>query len=148
MPSNSQRSTSTAMASIDFCQRASSGLPRLIRYEVWATGSTIPVSSRAESKGRDVLGRQGRGVPLVVVLGEELDGLELDGLGRPDRAVASARDRHVSTELPGDGLCASLRPRVASAASRCTHPIVGDDHQHVCHRGDPSLADGADSILQ
>ena len=43
-PAAAQRSTSTAIASIDFCHRGVVGLPRLIRYEVWATGSTIPVS--------------------------------------------------------------------------------------------------------
>ena len=47
MPSKWQRSTSTVMASIDFSQRTSSGLPRLMRYDVWATGRTIPVCSSA-----------------------------------------------------------------------------------------------------
>ena len=52
MPSASQRSTSTVMASIDFSQSASSGLPRLIRYELCTTGSTIPVSARADERPR------------------------------------------------------------------------------------------------
>ena len=82
-PGRRSRATRSArprpiIASIDFCHRSSSGLARLIRYEVWATGSTIPVSPEAESKGRDMLVGQGRGVPLVVVLREELDGLEAD----------------------------------------------------------------------
>ena len=73
----------------------SSGLPRLMRYEVWATGSTIPVSVECESKGRDVLGRQGGGVPLVVVLGEELNGLEVHGV----RAARTARSQPPAIDM-------------------------------------------------
>src|SRR3954471_12583278 len=50
MPRAWQRSTSTVIASIDLFQSVSSGLPRLIRYELCATGSTTPVSSIARRK--------------------------------------------------------------------------------------------------
>ena len=65
-----------------FSQSASSGLARLIRYELWATGSTIPVSASAAER-RDVRVGQRRGLPLVVVLGEELDGLRSRPGARP-----------------------------------------------------------------
>ena len=79
-------------------QSSSSGLARLIRYDVWATGSTIPVSSSADRNAATCSVGQGRGVPLVVVLREELDGLEADGLRRSDGAIAASRDRHVRAE--------------------------------------------------
>ena len=99
IPSASQRSTSTVIASIDLFQRASSGLARLIRYELWATGSTIPVSARAVRKAATCASVSGGRLPLVVVLGEELDGLEADRVRGPDRPVAAPRDRHVGPEL-------------------------------------------------
>ena len=111
MPSNPQRSTSTVIASIDFCHKASSGLPRLMRYEVCATGSTIPVSSRASRKAATCSADSGRGVPLVVVLREELNGLEVHGPRGPDRAIATSGDRHVSTEFAGKRLSAPFYSR-------------------------------------
>src|SRR3954463_3804046 len=50
MPRAWQRSTSTVIASIDLFQSVSTGLPRLIRYELCATGSTTPVSASARRK--------------------------------------------------------------------------------------------------
>src|SRR5262249_52914674 len=49
-PSTRQRWTSSTRASIDFRQRAGSGLARLIRYDACATGSTMPVCSSADRK--------------------------------------------------------------------------------------------------
>ena len=122
---SSRRSTSAT--------ESSSGLPRLIRYEVWATGSTIPVSSRAESKRRDVLGRQGRGVPLVVVLGEELNGLEVHGVRRPgppgrNRPRSTCERRTCGEELSARLRLAPLWP----SADRLSLPET-TNHREIRH---------------
>ena len=75
---------------------------------------------QGESKGRDMLGRERRGIPLVVVLGEELNGLEVHGMRGPDRAVASSRDRHVSTEFAGKRLSALVFAARRSTIGRST----------------------------
>jgi hypothetical protein len=62
-----------------------------------------PRFSQGLSKERNLLGRDWLGVPLVVVLGEELDGLAIHSLRRPNSAVIPAGDRHVSTKLVSGG---------------------------------------------
>ena len=66
---------STTMASIDLFQSASSGLARLIKYELCATVSRIPVRSRLTERA-GLLEGQGRGVPLIIVFGKYLHDLE------------------------------------------------------------------------
>ena len=90
IPSASHRSTSTAIASIDFCQSASSGLARLIRYECVRHRVDDPGLRRAERNASACASVKAGAVPPVVVLGEELDGLEGDRVGRPDGPVAAA----------------------------------------------------------
>ena len=78
--------------------RALSGLARLIRYDVWATGSLIPVFSAPGGKRRPAL-RPARVRTLAAVLGENLNGLESRGVRRFHGAMAAADDRHVNAEL-------------------------------------------------
>jgi hypothetical protein len=54
---------------------------------------------KRSAKGTTLLGGERRGVPLIIVLGEELDGLETDRMSGPDRSVAAPSNRHVGTEL-------------------------------------------------
>ena len=88
MPSWPHRLTSTIMAAIDFFQRASSGLARLIRYGCVGHGILDSRFLDRPAKGEDLLVRQGRHSPLVAVLGEELDRVEANGIGRWRRRLA------------------------------------------------------------
>ena len=68
-----------------------------------------------QSKRRDVLGRERRRVPLIVILREELNRLEPDRLSGRDRTIATAGDRHVSAEGP------SACIRLAGSSGRHFH---------------------------
>ena len=83
------------------------------------------------SKQGDMLGRYRRGVPLVVVLGKELDGLEADGLRGPNSTIKSAGDRHVSTKL-ASGISARITTlHCANHSSTRPYLCMAPDVRHL-----------------
>ena len=78
------------MASIDLFQSASSGLARLIRYERVRHGIADPGPLERLTERAGLLEGQGRGVPLIAVLGKYLHGLEAHVVRCHDRSLAAA----------------------------------------------------------